>query len=183
MIRLTQREQRFAIFMAAFVLVSAVYGLAIRPTRQRIATLERLIPDKKQELGQVQAKSREYLALRREFAEARSDATRQDPNFELPSFLESVVDRHQLTTRLISMQPTTLQSASGQGQTAVEISFEGIGMQELMAFLETLEKSDAPTTMGYVHIYHKEGRPAGLDAKIQILGPQHASNTVAAGLP
>ena len=92
MVRLTKREQQFAIILTALILVSTVYGLAIRPARQRIATLERIFPEKEQELGQVETQSREYLALRREFAAAQSREAQQDPNFELPSFLESAID-------------------------------------------------------------------------------------------
>jgi type II secretory pathway component PulM len=183
MVQLTKREQRFAIVMAAFITVWVIYGLAIRPARQRIATLERIIPEKELELGEVQAKSREYRALRREFAETQSRLARQDPNFELPSFLESVVDQHHLAARMANMQRSILQSPSGQAQTAVEISFDNIGLAEMITFLRAIDESDAPTTVGFLHIYRREGRATGLDAMVRILSPQRSQNTVAAGLP
>ncbi len=183
MVRLTKREQRFAIVMAAVVAVWGIYGLAIRPARQRIATLERIIPEKEQELAQIQEQSREYRALHREFAELQSRMARQDPNFELPSFLESVIERQRLTARMVGMQRSELQSPSGQVQTLVEISFENIGFKELIGFLRAIEESDAPTTVGVLHIGRKEGRAAGLDAKVQILSPQRSPNAVASSLP
>ena len=185
MVRLTKREQRFGIIMAAFIAVWVLYGLTIRPACQRIATLERVLPDKQKELDEIQKLSREYLTSRREFAESQSRVARQDPNFELPSFLESLIDQHQLTAHMANMQRSTLQSPSGQAQTVVVISFEGIAMEELAAFQRAIEESDAPTTLGYVHIYHKDrqGRSAGLNAEVQILSPQHNQNTVAADLP
>ncbi len=183
MVRLTKREQQFAMILAAFVLVWVVYGVAIRPARQRMATLQRIIPEKEQELEQVQTQSRQYVALRREFAETQSRLARQDPNFELPSFLESVIDQHHLAARLVDMQRNTLQSPTGRTQTAVEINFGNIRLGELIDFLRALDESDAPTSIGYLHIRHSESRPAGLDATVQVLSPQHGQNTVAANLP
>jgi type II secretory pathway component PulM len=182
MVRLTRREQRLAIGLIAFVTAWAAYGLAVKPARERIATLERIIPEKEQELEQVQSQSRQYVALRREFAEMQSRLARQDPNFELPSFLESMIDRQELTPRLVNMQRNTLQPQPGYSQTAVEINFENIRLGELVAFLRALKESEAPTTIGYLQIRRSENR-AALDATVQILSPQQGQNTVAANLP
>jgi type II secretory pathway component PulM len=183
MVRLTKRERQFAVILAAFILVWAAYGLAIKPACERIATLERIIPEKQKELDTVQAQSRQYAALRREFAETQSRLARQDPNFELPSFLESVIEQHQLSARLANMQRNTLQSQAGYSQTAVEINFQNIRLGELVSFLRAIEESDAPATVGHLHICHSENHAGALDANVQVLSPQRGQNTVAANLP
>jgi type II secretory pathway component PulM len=183
MVRLTKRERRFAVILAAFITVWTVYALAIGPARQRIATLQRIIPEKEQELGEVRAQSRRYLALRQEFAETQSRLAREDPNFELPSFLESLIDQHQLTARLVNMQRNTLQTDPGHAQTAVEINFENIRLAELVDLLRAIRESDAPTTIGLLHIHRNESHAATLDATIRVLSPQRAQSTVVAGLP
>ena len=183
MMRLTKREQWFAVILAAFVVVWTAYGLAIKPACDRIATLQRIIPDKERELAETQAGSRQYAAMRKEMADIQSRFARQDPNFELPSFLESMIEQHRLTERLVNMQRNTLQSQPGYAQTAVEINFENIRLAELVDFLRAIEGSDAPTTVGYLHIRRSENHAATLDATVQVLSPQRNQNAVAINLP
>jgi type II secretory pathway component PulM len=182
MARLTRRERRFAVILAAFAVTWTAYGLIVRPIDERIATLERILPEKERELADVRAQSRQYATLRRGLSNVETRRDQEDPNFELPSFLESTIDQHKLTARLVNMQRNTLPSQPGCIQTAVEINFGGIRLAELIAFLQAVQESQAPVSFGFMHIRRTENHP-GLEATVQILSASRDQNTVAANLP
>ena len=110
-----------AIGMVAVGIVWALYGFVIEPTRNRIETLQRLIPEKQDELRSIQVRSAEYLALRRANEDLEARIGRQDADFQLLPFLESLIEQHQLTENLITMEPETLPAQHGYSETVVEI--------------------------------------------------------------
>jgi len=169
MIQLTRREQRLTIGAVAVVAVWAVYGLAIAPVRDRIQTLKRIIPEKESELREVQATSAEYLGLRQGLRDVQSRMAQQDPNFELLSFAESMVEQHGLTTHATNMD--------GYLGTVVEITLEDIALKQLVDFLRAVENSDVVAQVGTLHVQKDAQNEMLLDSLVQIYspGPDHTA--------
>ena len=182
MIQLTRRERRLAIGLTAVGLVCAVYGFAIEPMRDRIHTLQRIIPEKQAELEQIRAKSQEYIRLREEIEDARARMADQDADFQLLPFLESLIERHQLNPYLVTMEPNTSAFQVGYSETIVDIGLEGIRLGQLVQFLDIVETSGAPIHIGSLYIRKNATNESLLSATIQIRSPRPAQNTVAAGL-
>ena len=138
--------------MIAVATVLAVYGFAIEPMRDRIETLQRIIPEKQSELREIQASSAKYIALRRARQSVEARISAQDSDFQLLPFLESLIERHGLTRRVVTMEPDTLPAQRGYSETIVKVGFEGITLRQLVAFLEAVETSGVIAQIGSLHI-------------------------------
>ena len=183
MIQLTRRERRLGIGVAAVLAVWGIYSLAIAPMRNRIRLLSRMIPDKQMELRELQAKSTEYLALDRAFADVQERMERQDPNFQLLPFLESLTERHQLKTHLVRMQQQDAPASQpGYSETVVEIGLEGVPLGRLVGFLRAMEDSAVVAQVASLHIKKQSQNNLRLDATIQIYSPKARQDTIAANL-
>ena len=179
MIQLTRRERRLGIGMAAVIVVWSAYGFVIQPMRDRIQTLQRTIPTKQAELQDIQAKSRRYLRLREEVEDARARMAGQDAEFQLLPFLESLIERHNLTPYLVTMEPGASLSQPGYSEAIVDIGLEGIRLGQLVEFLDLVETSGALLHIGSLTVRKGAVNEALLTATVQISNPQLTENTVA----
>jgi Tfp pilus assembly protein PilO len=181
MTHLTRRERRLGIGATAVIVVWAFYGFAIRPTQDRIGSLERIIPEKQSELEQVRDKSAEYAALRREFENIQVRIAEQDPTFQLLPFLETLIERHHLTERLGGMKQDPVQSQPGYIETSVTIDLTGISLAQLVRFLDAVEESEVVARIGSLHLRNDRTGEGTLASTLQIVSPRPAPNAVAAG--
>ncbi|HPC94174.1 MAG TPA: type II secretion system protein GspM [Sedimentisphaerales bacterium] len=181
MIPLTRRERRLGIGVAAALAAWGIYALAIQPMRDRIQQLRRLIPEKQNELREVQAKSAEYLAFEREFEQVQERMAQQDPDFQLLPFLESLTEQHGLKAYLVRMQQQDAPSAKpGYAETIVEIALEGVPLRHLVDFLRAIDESAVAAQVWSLHLHKQTQGQARLDATIQICSPSTIPPTVAA---
>lgn len=181
MIHLTRRERRWGIAVAVAVMVWGTYAVAIKPMRDRIERLNRILPEKRAELRELQARSVEYLASIREIETVQERMAQQAPDFQLLPFLESLTERQNLT--VATMQQTDASpSRPGYSETVVEIGVEGITLSQLVGLLEAIEDSEAVTQIGSLHIRKRNQDAPRLDATIQIGSPRISPDAfVAAG--
>ena len=180
MIQLTRRERRLGIGMAAVGILLAMYGFVIQPMRDRIHTLQRIIPEKQAELKKIQAKSDEYIKLRREVEEARTRMADQDEDFQLLPYLESLIERHELTPYLVTMEPETSLSQPGYSETVVNVGLEGIRLGQLVRFLNAVETSEVLVHIGSLYIRKDARNETLLSSTVQIRSPRLTQNAVAA---
>jgi type II secretory pathway component PulM len=172
MVNLTRREKKLGIGVTAVVVVWAVYGLAIEPAQDRIRLLERIIPQKQNELVEVQAKSAEYAALRSEFEDIQARIAQQDPAFELLPFLESLVERHRLGEHVVTMEQDPLQPQEGYAETSVTIDLKGVSLSQLVDFLNAIESSPVVAQVGSLHIRKDLTDEGTLASTMQIVSPR-----------
>jgi UTP-glucose-1-phosphate uridylyltransferase len=183
MIQLTRRERRLGIGMIAVGAVWSLYGFVIQPVRDRIDTLRRIIPEKQNELREVQTLSDTYVSLRQEIETMQNRMADQDSDFQLLPFLEALIEQHQLTPYVVTMKRDTLPSQPGYSETLVEIGLEGIALKQLVNFLEAVETSGVLAQVGTLHIRKDAGDRMLLSSTIQIHSPRLSHNAVAADLP
>lgn len=180
MIHLNRREKRLAIGMAAVVAVWAIYGYGIRPTQERIATLERVIPERQSELEQLRDMSDKYSALQRRFEATRTRLAQQNPTFELLPFLETLIERHKLTAHVHGMkQDLPVESRGPYAETSVAINLEGISLAQLVRFLEAVDTAEVVAQIGSLHVHKSRTNEGTLASNIQIVSPRLAGPAVA----
>jgi Tfp pilus assembly protein PilO len=172
MIQVTKRERRLALGLMVALALWAGYALAVRPARERIRTLERIVPEKQAQLQDLAAKSAQYTALRDEFAQARAQMAAQQPDFQLLPFLESLIDRHKLTGHLVTMNPDTLQPQPDYAETVVTIELHEISLKELVDFLSDVESSASLARIGTLHIRKDPKSETQLDSTVEICSPK-----------
>jgi len=166
--------------MLAVGAVWSLYGFVIHPMRDRIDTLRRIIPEKRSELREVRGLSDTYLTLRQDVEATQARLAAQDSDFQLLPFLESLIERHQLTPYVATMKRDTLTAQPGYAETVVEIGLEGISLGQLVRFLEAVETSEVLAQVATLHIHKSIESSAQLNSTIQISSPQVSHNAVAA---
>ncbi len=174
MMQFTRRERLLGLGLTAAIAVWGLYALAVKPTRARIRTLQRVIPEKQAELRQLQAKSAEYLALQKKSQELRTKLASQGHDFQLLPFLETVIERHKLTSHVVTMQPPQ----AGYSEVVVTLELQDISYRQLVDFLIAVESSDAIIQVGNLHIRTDATNESLVDATVGIYSPRptrHAS--------
>lgn len=157
-----------------------LYGFVIEPMQDRIRTLQRVIPEKHSELRDVRMLSNKYLALRQNVDDVRARMAAQDSDFQLLPFLEALIEQHQLTPYVATMERDTLSSQPGHTETRVEIGMEGITLRQLVGFLEAVETSGVLAHVGSLYIRKAPEDRMQLNTTIQIHSPRLRANAVVA---
>ncbi len=183
MIQISSRERLLALGLSVVLAGWAVWTLAVKPTRQRIRTLERIIPEKQVQLQDLGATSVEYTALQDQFQALRARMAAQDPSFQLSTFLESMIQRHKLTGHMTTMQQDIRQPQPDYSETVVTIELQDITLKQLVEFLTAVETSEAVILIGSLHIRKDVANEALLDSTVGIFSPRLTAPTRLAQTP
>ncbi len=179
MIRLTRREKHFGAALAVIILGFSLFGLVIEPTKDRIATLKRVIPEKQTELNKLSAAAKEYMFLSDSRRDLRSKVASQPETFELLPFLESLAQRCGLEKNVSKMQQRVVPLGTDYSQTVVEIELPGLSLARLVDFLQKVESSDIMARTGSLYINKGRTKKDLLNAVIEIHNPKFSQTAVA----
>ncbi|MHC4116299.1 MAG: type II secretion system protein GspM [Planctomycetota bacterium] len=166
--QLTRREHWLAAGLGAFVVIWATYSFGVSPVRERMETLNRVIPDKQSELDLLRAKASEFAALRDGIEGIRAKIASQEETFQLMPFVDSLVRECGLMQNVVTMKPQTSQFGSDYLETIVEIEMEGLTQPQLFDFLLKLKSSEVLTTTRRLDIKKNLTKAGLLDSQIEI---------------
>jgi type II secretory pathway component PulM len=178
--RLTPRERFLATGVTAVLVVSAAYGTAIRPARDRIGTLERVIPEKLSELKRLRAGITEYDALRQKTEGIRARIAAQNADFQLPTHLETLLDTEGLGDHLVTMTPNEVRLRADYTETIVEIQLQDVQLAQIVEFMAAVETREPLVRVGSLNITGTADTEKGLEATLVIHSPRPAENVAAA---
>ena len=166
--QLTRREHWLAAGLGAFVVIWATYAFGVSPVRERIETLNRVIPEKQSELELLHAKTVEFVALRDSIEGFRAKIASQEQTFELMPFVDSLVQECGLSQNVVTMKPRTSPFGSDYLETVVEIEMESLTLPQLFDFLLKLQSSKVLTTTKRLYIKKNLTDTSLLDSQIEI---------------
>jgi type II secretory pathway component PulM len=168
MMRLTRRERWFVIGLIVLVAAWALFVFGISPAAERIETLNRVIPEKQRELGELRTKSAQYLALRAGLDDYKRKAASEEKGFELLPFLESLNDQLHLAEKVAAMKQEILQVDSSYCEIIVETELENLTFKQLMEFLLKIKSSTHHLQIKSLYTKKNTANPNSLDTVIQI---------------
>ena len=171
MIQVTSRERLLSIGLIVVLAAWGLCALAVRPARDRIRTLQRIIPEKQAQLRQLQTQSAEYTALRSALARRQTEMTSPGSDFQLLPFLENLVERHKLSKQVVTMEPDTRQPQPGHAE-AVTIELRDISLKQLVDFLSAVQTSESAVRVGSLHIRKNPTNEALLDSTVGLSSPK-----------
>ncbi len=172
MMQTTSRERILAALLTVLLAVWASYSLALKPARERIQTLQRILPEKQAQLRDLQAKSVEYAALKRAFDQQHADVASQDPNFQLLPFLEAMIERHKLAKQATMGGRDPLQPQPDYGEAVVTIELHNVSLQQIVDFLLEVDTSKSVVYVGSLHIRKAPNNERQVDAIVEISNPK-----------
>ena len=166
--RLTQREYWLAAGLVALVAAWAFYTVGVGPALERIETLNRVIPEKQNELEKLRTKTGEYIALHDSIEDLRTKIASQDETFELLPYAESLVQECGLTKNLVTMKQQASQLENNYHETIVEIVLENLTLRQLFDFLQKIKSSKVLARTKTLHIKRNPTNTDLLDSVIEI---------------
>ncbi len=180
MLQITARERLFSIGLVAVLAVWALYALALKPTRERIRTLQRILPEKQAQVQDLQAKSAEYRALQEGFEQLQTKFAAQNPDFQLLPFLEKMIERYKLAGHVVTMQRDIVQPRPDYSEVVVTIELREVSLRQLTDLLTAVESSDAIVQVGTLEIRKSRANDMLLDSTVGICSPQRTQQAPAA---
>jgi hypothetical protein len=168
MIRLKQREKILAVLFAAFAASWAVFAIAVSPALERMRTLNRVIPDKQNQLYQLAESSSQYIELRDSLDKLHTDIDSQPSDFKLLPYLESLVKQCGLSERVETMTQQVAQIDGDYYETVVEIKLQQLSLRQLIDLLTKAEASDAVVATKSLYITKSPTNKDLLDSIVEI---------------
>ena len=177
MIQFTQRERKLAIGLAVVVALWGLYAMAIQPMRDRIRTLQRVIPEQQAELKALETASAEYLSLQGEFEHLRAQMASQQEDFQPLPFLEALIERQKLGGHVVAMEQDVFQPQPDYSETRVGIELQDVSLAQLIELLAAIEQADAVIAVASLHIRRDRASEGLLDSTVSISCPRLQGQT------
>ncbi len=146
-------NKKFALFTGygiAFILLYLLFFMF--PTLNRINVLKKAIPQKEQEVKEMQTLQEEYLAAKKEYVPASSSTQESESIFSL---VERIAKMRGLAENITSIKPLTSAAPvrtdfsskeDGFQESSVEVRMINLSLQNLVNYLYTLE--NPPYSLG-----------------------------------
>lgn len=163
--RFSWREQLVLGWGAVIVIGLLLYMLAIDPLLQRMAMLDRLIPQKQRELEQLNRLREEYGRLK---GQVDADVRSMGTNFSLTTFVEKTVLEQVGKSHLAGIKPQPEMPFEHYKEVAVEVRLEQVQLGQIVSFLSGLEQASQRLRVKRLEIKSRFNEPDLLDAAITI---------------
>ena len=179
MIRLARREKLLAAGLVIFIASWSLFTVAVKPALARIETLDRVIPENRQELEKVRALSKKYILMSSRLDNLHTNIASRKENFELLPFLESLIEECGLAKNLDIMKRDVLQIDSNYSETIVEVRLESLSLGELVDFLHKIKSSQVRARMKSIYIKRNTANENLLDSVVEIRSAELSQNEFA----
>jgi type II secretory pathway component PulM len=163
--RFSWREQLVLGWGAVIVIGLLLYMLAIDPLLQRMAMLDRLIPQKQKELEQLNRLREEYGRLK---GQVDADVRSMGTNFSLTTFVEKTVLEQVGKSHLAGIKPQPEMPFEQYKEVAVEVRLEQVQLGQIVSFLSGLEQASQRLRVKRLEIKSRFNEPDLLDAAITV---------------
>jgi len=142
--RLAPRERALVGFLLVFVVGISIYSFVWEPLQESREMLVRRIEKTEQNMGAIQRDRDEYFQLMRRIEANQASISKEDPTFNLFSYLQNTVTQAVSRDRITSMNPTTQEMGNEYEKELVEIKLSQVNLQQLVDILYRIEKGEHP---------------------------------------
>jgi type II secretory pathway component PulM len=139
--KLDRKQMTYAFFGGLFLVALLFYLIVISPALSKQELLDKNIAKRKQDLVRVSEIKGKWQNFQRDRADVQS-AIKGRGNFTLLSYLEAVTREIGIDQRIQYIKPVTFPEGEGKLRPeGIEISLDGINMEQLVNFLYRVEYS------------------------------------------
>lgn len=142
--RLAPRERLMVGVLGVFVVGISIYSFVWEPLQESREMLVRRIEKTEANMGAIQRDRDEYFQLMRRIEANQASISKEDPTFNLFSYLQKTVTQAVSRDRITSMNPTTQDVGNEYEKELVEIKLSQVNLQQLIDILFRIEKGDHP---------------------------------------
>ena len=164
---LKRREKIIVVSGVTLLTFFLIFQFVVSPVQDRTELLERIIPKKEQELGEIMRMKNEYDALKRSGSQKVKMVGEGKGTVTL-SYLEGLAEKAGLKKSIRHMKPLGKFKGEGYVENSMEIKLSQIPIDHLVRFLYDIEYSKRPVRITELDIWINKKDMSTLDAKIQI---------------
>jgi type II secretory pathway component PulM len=150
--RLAPRERILLGLLAVTTLAIGTYSLIWEPMQENRALLEGRIEKAERDLNDIHRTRDEYYRLMRSIEANQASISKEDPNFNLFSYLQNTVTKAVSRDRITSMNPTTQEMNEEFQKELVEIKLSQVNLEQLVAIVYSIEKGEHPLRFSRLQI-------------------------------
>ena len=137
-----------ALLLGIFIGGWLLYTTVVEPASARAATLQRVIPEKAQNIEVLRAKCNEYVSLNDQLSNLKTQMAGRKTNFNLMGYLEALTAHNNLSELQKSMTTETLPLGDNDTwqEQIVTIKFENITVKQMIDFLRQIQTDQVGTS-------------------------------------
>jgi hypothetical protein len=139
--KLDRKQMTYVFFGGLFLVALLFYLLVISPALSKQALLAKTIAKRKQDLVRISEIKGKWQSFQRDRSEVQ-EAIKGRGGFTLLSYLEAVTREIGIDQRIQYIKPVTFPEGEGKLRPeGIEISLDGVNMEQLVTFLYRIEYS------------------------------------------
>jgi hypothetical protein len=139
--KLDRKQMTYVFFGGLFLVALLFYLIVISPALSKQALLAKNIAKRKQDLVRISEIKGKWQSFQRDRSEVQ-EAIKGRGGFTLLSYLEAVTREIGIDQRIQYIKPVTFPEGEGKLRPeGIEISLDGVNMEQLVTFLYRIESS------------------------------------------
>jgi len=166
-----QPRERWALLgCCAFVLIFLVVQLIIEPFLTARENMAASIGRRERELATIQLLQQEYRQLKEDEGTLLARLQNRSPGFTLFTFLDQQAEKAKVKKQISYMKPSVEEGDGQLNESMVEMKFQGITLDRIVAFLLGIESAENIVFLRRLSIQESSKSDSGyLDAVLQIV--------------
>ncbi len=168
--QLANRE-KLLLFGGSILIVGFLFAeFLILPKVDRLAQLDRLIPEKEKELQSFGRLSQIYQEGREQLDHINGKLQKQPPHFSLISYIEKLTITKRLQDSIVGLRPQVSAPFEGFQETTVEVVLEALTLSQTVSLIQELEDSPYHIQIKQFSMKSRFSDPSLLDVRIVVSG-------------
>jgi Tfp pilus assembly protein PilO len=162
---ITSRERLYLIIGGVSLIGLLIYGVysAAGSYLDRMKGLDRLIRQKQEALTTLDQIQREYVRIKRQVGSLDERIQKDQGQFSLLSFLESLAGTADVRTRIAYMRPQAAVPMDPYREISVEMKIENVTLDQAVRFLSAIEQAPHVLKIKNLHFRTRYANPQFLD--------------------
>lgn len=166
---INQRERLILSAAGVLLVIFMVVQWGIFPILDHHSSLKQQLIDAKKDLDEVALLKAEYKKLTIQADMTKAQIGSRDSNFSLLSFLNSVAGQTGLKNKIVNMKPTTSNRRDSSLQVeSVEMKFQDVNFEQLLAFLYRIETSPNLVNIRQISITKQDRKEGVVESILQV---------------
>lgn len=167
--KLNKREKYIIYGAIGVVAVLAVYQFIITPFFENKRRMQNGLQRKKAMIAEMQQWQSDYQAIKQSAQVSKALFAGRSKGFELYSFLNTIAGQTGIKDRITSMKPTKIaQKNSDYRLSRVDMKLDGIGLEQLVNYLYSVETSENIVDITKLTITKKDKKQGLISVMMQV---------------
>jgi general secretion pathway protein M len=167
--KINQRERSILSVAGILLVLFIIVQWMIFPILDHHTQLQQKLIESKQDLNKIALLKADYKRLTTQADLAKVQIQRRDRNFSLLSFLNDIAGQTGLKNNIVNMKPSTSNRKSSSLQIeSVELKFDDVNMEQLLAFLYRIETSPNLVNIRQISITKQDRKEGVVESILEV---------------